>query len=264
MTHSNASLATTPEPQTMADGSVYNDVTTVRSLTPGDIEKWKNAQLKQALSTLIKDTRSEEPLNSALLDELRSVKQAIAEVATLKQEVTRLSEKLDNAHKVIHQQQLFLESLDGRDRRHNLIATGVAEDADELGNGDIEKISNIMEAAECGEEDRSRWSMKRLGQRDDRSKRLILITVNDQNQRDSILRKAKNLKNAQQPASTVYIKKDVHPAMRKETARLRKREREEKEKVENVDVNITYDWKNRVLTRDGVIIDRFMTHFFQH
>ena len=140
-------------------------------VTPGDIEKLKNAQLKQALSTLTKDTRSEEPSNSVLLDELRSVKQAIAEVATLKQEVTRLSEKLDNAYKVIHQQQLFFDSLDGRDRRHNLIVTGVAEDADELGNGDTEKISNIMEAAECGEEDRSRWSMKRLGQRDDGSKR---------------------------------------------------------------------------------------------
>lgn len=72
--------------------------------------------------------------------------------------------------------------------------------------------------------------MKRLGQRNDRNKRPIHITVNDQNQRDSILRKAKNLKNATQPASSVFIKKDVHPAVRKETARLRRREREEKEK----------------------------------
>lgn len=245
----------------MAD--VYNDVTTVRSLTQSDIEKLRNAQLKQALSTLINDTRSEEPSNSVLLDELRSVKQAIAEVATLKQEVMRLSGKLDDAYKVIHQQQLFLESLDGKDRRHNLIVTGVSEDADGLGNGDDEKISNIMETIGGGEEDRSRWSMKRLGQRDDRNKRPILITVNDQKQRDSILRMAKNLKDAQQPASTVYIKKDVHPAVRRETARLRKREREEKEKAENVGVNITYDWKNRVLIREGVIIDRFMPHFFQ-
>lgn len=245
----------------MAD--VYNDVTTVRSLTQSDIEKLRNVQLKQALSTLINDTRSEEPSNSVLLDELRSVKQAIAEVATLKQEVMRLSEKLDDAYKVIHQQQLFLESLDGKDRRLNLIVTGVSEDADGLGNGDDEKISNIMETIGGGEEDRSRWSMKRLGQRDDRNKRPILITVNDQKQRDSILRMAKNLKDAQQPASTVYIKKDVHPAVRRETARLRKREREEKEKAENVGVNITYDWKNRVLIREGVIIDRFMPHFFQ-
>ena len=126
---------------------------------------------------------------------------------------------------------MFLESLDGRDRRHNLIVTGVSEDVNELGNSDTEKISRIMEAAEWGEEDRSRWSIKRLGQRDDRNKRPILITVNSQNQRDSILRKVKNQKNAQQLVTSVYIKKDVHPAVRKETARLRKREREEKEKA---------------------------------
>ena len=52
-----------------------------------------------------------------------------------------------------------------------------------------------------------------------------------QNQRDSILIKARNLKNVQKPASSVYIKKDVHSAVRKETAHLRKREREEKEKA---------------------------------
>ena len=45
---------------------------------------------------------------------------------------------------------------------------------------------------------------------------------------------------------------------------MRKREREKKEKAENVGVNISYDWKNRVLMRERVIIDRFMPHFFQH
>lgn len=190
------------------------------------------------------------------------MKQAIAEVATQQQEVTRLSENLDDAYKVIHQQQLFLESMDNKDRRHSLIVTGVSEDVDELGDSDAEKISNILDEAGCGEEDRSRWIMKRLGQRNDRNKRPIHITVNDQNQRDSILRKAKNLENATQPASTVCIKKDVHPGVRKETARLRRREREEKEKAGNVGLNITYDWKSRVLMREGVIIDRFMPHFF--
>ena len=58
-------------------------------------------------------------------------------------------------------------------------------------------------------------------------------------QRDNILRAAKNLKNAGRPASNVCIKNDVHPAVRKEAARLQRREREEKEKAENVRVNIT-------------------------
>ncbi len=130
----------------MADGSAYNDVTMVHSLTPGDIEKLRKTQLKQALSTLINNTRSVEPSNAVLLDELCSVKQVTAEVATLMQEVTRLSVKLDDACKIIHQHQLFSESIDNRDRRQNLIVTGVAEDIDELGNSD-DNISNILK---CG------------------------------------------------------------------------------------------------------------------
>ena len=56
--------------------------------------------------------------------------------------------------------------------------------------------------------------------------------------------------------STVYVKKkDMHPAVRREHTRFWKREREEKENPTNVSVNI-YDWKNYVLLRDGVIIDR--------
>ena len=100
--------------------------------------------------------------------------------------------------------------------------------------------------------------MKRLGQQNERKMRPILIIVGDQYQRDSIIRAAKNLKDAGAQMSRVYI----YPAIRRETARLRKREREEREKAETAGVNIIYDWKNRVLTRDDVIIDRFTPRFF--
>ena len=86
--------------------------------------------------------------------------------------------------------------------------------------------------------------------------------LDSQTQRDSILRMAKNLKNAGFSLSRIYVKKDVHPAVRKEAARLRHKEREEKDKSENVGVNIVYDWKNRVMLRDGVVIDRFTPNFF--
>lgn len=86
--------------------------------------------------------------------------------------------------------------------------------------------------------------------------------VDSQNQKDSILRVAKNWKNAGGLFSQVYVKKDVHPVVRKETARLRRREQEEKEKPDNVSVSVTYDWKNCVLLREGVVTDRFTPHFF--
>lgn len=191
------------------------------------------------------------------------MKQSLKEVTAIRQQVTNLSERLDDAYKIIHQQQLFLEALDGKDRKLNLIITGVSESADELGSTDEEKIGKVMEATGCdAATDQRGWVARRLGRPDERNMRPIHITVNNQTQRDSIARAGKNLKNMNHTLSRVYIKKDLHPAVRRENARLRKRESEEKEKPENVGVTIEYDWKNRVLLRDGTVIDRFIPHFF--
>ena len=61
----------------------------------------------------------------------------------------------------------------------------------------------------------------------------------------------------------IYIlKKDIHPAIRKELGRLRKRAYDEKNKPDNSDATIVYDPKNRVVTRNGIVIDRFYPKFF--
>ncbi len=68
----------------------YSDASVVKALTISDIDKMKNAQLKQALSALINEPRDEEPSNRILLEELRSLRVAAAEVASLNQEKFRL------------------------------------------------------------------------------------------------------------------------------------------------------------------------------
>lgn len=164
---------------------------------------------------------------------------------------------------MIHQQQRFLESLDAKERQRSLIITSLPEDRDDLGATDDEKVMNVMNAVSPTEAvDRTGWIVRRLAQQNERKMTPIHVTVGDQNQRDRILHAAKKLKNAGGQMSRVYIKKDVHLAIRRETARLQKREREERQKAENAGVNITYDWKNRVLPRDGVIIDSFTPRFF--
>ena len=92
-------------------------------------------------------------------------------------------------------------------------------------------------------------------------KRLVLVTVKNAEMQNNILKGAKNLKFSQGQLPTVYVKRDQHPAVRKETTRLCTREREEKEKPENAGVNIVYDWKNRVLLRNGNVIDKFSSNF---
>ena len=73
---------------------------------------------------------------------------------------------------------------------------------------------------------------------------------------------ANELKSAGEMFRSVYIKTDIHPAVRKELGRLRKRAYDEKDKPDNVGANIVYDHKNRVVTRNDVVIDRFYPKFF--
>ena len=73
---------------------------------------------------------------------------------------------------------------------------------------------------------------------------------------------AKELSKAGDHYSKVYINKDIHPAVRQEIGRLKKRAKEESDKSENSESNIIYDPKNRVVKKDGIIIDRFTPKFF--
>lgn len=115
-----------------------------------------------------------------LLEELRSFKQVVAELVDVKQKVIYLSEKLEDAFKIIHKQ-LYLESLDNKSPQHNLIITGVSQDEGELGETDDEKVNKVLGATRIREIDsRTRWIVKRLGQPNDRKKTPMHVTVNDQ------------------------------------------------------------------------------------
>lgn len=244
----------------MAD---FDNAVAVRDLSANTINKMTNPQLKRALTTLLGAEKREEPPNSVLLDELRSLREEMAEMKKLKQEVERLSDGLEKAYKIIHNQQLFLEKLDSKDRRCNLVMTGLPEDPDEIGETDEEKIVKVLEAVGYPDAVQTEnWEIKRLGQENEHRRRPLLITVENQAKRDGVLRVAKNLKNASGSLSTIYVNKDLHPAVRKEYARLRAREREEREKPANVGANFIYDRQDRVLRRDGVIIDRYQPQFF--
>lgn len=56
------------------------------------------------------------------------------------------------------------------------------------------------------------------------------MTLQDKTLRSNILDHAKNLKNLNDPYKKIYVKKDVHPTVRKEWQRLREAEKKEKER----------------------------------
>lgn len=247
----------------------YDDVELVRALSQNEVNKLTNAQLKRALAAVLTAERDEESPDNNILTEiradLREIKTRIQEVNVLKNEVQEFSTKLESAYQIIHQQQLFLESIDNRERKRNLIITGLPENANDLGADDAEKLRNVLSAANCPETiDPSSYVLRRLGKLEVNSTRSrpLHVTVETPAQREVIIEKARNLKNAGDIYSNVYIKKDIHPVVRKELGRLRKREKDEKNKPENAGTNIVYDYKKRVLLKDNIVIDRFSPMFF--
>ena len=243
----------------------YESVESVRALSQNDVKKMTNPELKKALSTLL-EAGPNVPNNNNIdpvLAELREIKESIRELSAVKEEVRDLSVKLDSAFQIIHQQQIFLESLDNRERRCNLVITGLPETADGIGRDDPEKLKTVFNKAKCPSDiDPSGFSLRRLGQPNEQNKRPLHVICNSQQQRDKIIATAKELKSAGDRFKSVYIKKDIHPAVRKELGRLRKRAYDEKDKPDNVGANIVYDHKNRVVTRNDVVIDRFYPKFF--
>ena len=174
----------------------------------------------------------------------------------LKDSISEL-ESLDQGQ--VYNQKL-LEEMDAASRKNNLIITGVPEENvhTDLGTKDIERVENIVLKTGITVH-RNNLRIRRLGQVAERA-RPILVTLDCHNTCREIRINANKLKEVSNCAN-IFIRKDVHPTLRHEANRLRIKEREEKEKPENIGAHIVYDRKERVLLRDGMIIDRFRPSF---
>ena len=158
--------------------------------------------------------------------------------------------------------QRYCEGMDSRLRGRNLIMLGVGENDENLGADDVERANKVIETTNAiPKEEIGELMVKRLGEERNQGRaRPLHITLESHEKQVRILKKAKDLKTTT-GFTDIYVKKDVHPAIRKELARLRKREQEEKANPANEGVTITYDWKTRTLTRNGFTIDRFNPSF---
>ena len=94
-----------------------------------------------------------------------------------------------------------------------------------------------------------------------RRKRPLLLTIRDKDTRSRILTNAKKLKDAGDHYTGIFVKKDVHPGVRKEWKRLREAEEREKERPENVGCVIRLDTRQRKLNCDNNIIDCWNPQF---
>ena len=236
-----------------------------------------NAMNKQDLMKLIKglldDLKSKDKdgqsLNHAetlntILTEVKKHNQA---TEALQKQVEVITKEKDQLFQIVSQQQRFLEVLDAGKRACNLIIMGVPETptnltaGEESASSDDEKVKMILKTS--GHNDAEIQEISRLGKVIAGRARPTKVVLKCPMKRKSILNDAKKLKDAGDEFKKIFIKKDVHPCIRKELYRLREAEKRESEKAENTGKEVKYDHANRTLSVNGTIIDRYMPIFFQ-
>ena len=196
------------------------------------------------------------------LEELRTI--ISSQENSAKVQIKELTDVIKKQSEVILQHQLFLEQLDRKNRENNLVLFGIPDEqsAFDGGTSEEDKIQKVLGIVEADSDAvvRSHRMLGRPDQVNNNRPRPVLIRVDSKFIRDKVLEKAKKLKDLNDPFKKVYIKKDSHPEVRKEWKRLR--DAEEAETRNNVGCDIRLDFKQRVLYKDGCIIDKWRPHPF--
>ena len=192
-----------------------------------------------------------------ILKELRAMRQERGDDRAAMAHLRR-----DNAllHDVVVQQQRFMEGLDSQMRDKNVVITGVPE-GDPLDGAvsDEDKCAKILSVIGA---QNVPVDLVRIGTAAPNKNRPILARTPCKVARDMVLNDTKALKNAGPAFRKIYVKKDMHPGIRREWKRLNDAEAAEKEKPTNRGCDIKLDYKLRVITRDGVVIDRWSPKYF--
>lgn len=235
-----------------------------------EINKMNKDVMKAALLKLIGDIQ-ERQNNSKKLDEiLEMMRKRDNEVEGLTSRVDNLEKENKDLRETVNQQQRFMEMLDAEKRACNLIVMGVPESPKTLtvegesAKTDNEKVKMVFK--KVVDDDLDIQSITRLGALDasDPEKcRPTKIVLASPAPRKDILDNTKKLKAAGDTFKKIFIKKDVHPFVRKELGRLRDATKREKDRAENAGKEVVYDHNTRTLTVDGIVVDRYKPCFFQ-
>ena len=154
-------------------------------------------------------------------------------------------------------QQKFLEMLDAKNRANNVVITGASEIATVFGAvTDKDKITAILAAVGCNA---VAFEHRRLGKAHvDHSPRPLLISLPTVEVARKVVASTKPIDG---DFTDIHIKRDIHPAFRKEWGRLYRVENAEKQKAENGGRLVTFDKKKRQILVDNVIVDYWKLDF---
>ena len=123
---------------------------------------------------------------------------------------------------------------------------------------DDQKVNSIFDAIGCQDAVQG-YVHKRLGKpHDEQSPRPLLITMSKDDAVKEVLRAPKP---AGPEFSNIRLKKDTHPAFRKEWGCLYHAEESEKKKAENQGRTVVFDKKKRQILVDREVVDCWKLDF---
>lgn len=184
-----------------------------------------------------------------------------AKLELLKASVKEKEETIETMSQIIINMQSSLNRIDSDKRITNIMVSGLSEkditDNEKELKSDTEKVQRLFEVMGIDAATKSSvptFQMSRIGQPNDSATRLLKVNVKSKEVRDSILEKAKDLKDANELWKRVYVKKDVHIVYAKENQRLNSRRKILKENNPNSDIKIV----NGKLIMDDHVVDKNM------
>ena len=259
--------------------TVNFEMVNIKKPSVAEINGMNNATLKQTMKEMVKAIEDAElekqqhasnheasvpELLQQLIDEVKKLNN---EKQSIQGEIAALKTSNELLLQAVAQQQRFMETIDAEKRSRNLIFLGVPESEnlatnDGVADTDETKINAILRL--IGQGNVRPDSILRLGKEDpNRTRpRPMKVVMKSNVDQQKALADSKKLKEAEGKFKDIFIKRDVHPAVRKEMGRLYGVERNEKEKPENAGRAIVFDKQKRIITVDGVVVDRFKPTFF--
>ena len=167
-------------------------------------------------------------------EDIKSLKESVLEIDKQKSQIQMLKNRCDQNEEtiealksIISKQQKSLRGQDADARDKNVMISGLSEieitDAEGTYRNDEEKVTALFR--ELGLELPQGYTMSRLGKPNDRYSRIIKLNVINKNNRDAIVKKSKDLREAEEPWTAVYLNHDQHPAEVEENKRLRKKKK---------------------------------------
>ena len=248
----------------------------IQNLSHDDMGRMRKDELQKALTTMIEDFRNKAQNQGnhsnieTKLDELLKEFRQFRDVhQKLEKKIDDLKEENNYLRDSLMQHQRYLEALEAERRGRNMIFLGVPEGDMEMKGlqgetvilkEDQEKVRSILRV--MAQDGITLKEIERLGNPSSNRNRILLVSTESKAVRDQVIRSTSTLKTAGRGYEKVFVKKDIHPLIRKEFNRLKDVERREKEKPENQGLNIRYDGTRREVIVDGKVVDHFRPMFF--